>query len=58
MKLAKCRVFVELSNRSWIEMMSDYDGSRLVCGGGDLEENFDEAKLSEAMDKLEEVMLE
>ena len=57
MKLAKCRVFVELSDRSWVEMMSD-KGERIVCGGGDLEESFDLAKLSEAMDKLEEVMLE
>ena len=57
MKLSKCRVFVELSNHSWIEMMRDYDGKRIVCGEG-LEENFDEAKLSQAMDILEEVVLE
>jgi len=58
MKLSKCRVFVELSNHSWIEMMKDYDGNRIVCGGGDQEEDFDANKLSQAMDILEEVVLE
>lgn len=58
MKLSKLRVSIDLSNFAWIEMGENQDEKRYTCGGGDLEENFDQNKLSEALDKLKEAILE
>ena len=34
-KIATLKVFIELSDHSWIEMMQDVGGGRITCGGGD-----------------------
>lgn len=57
MKLSKLRVSIELSNKAWIEALENQDEQRIFCGEG-REDNFDESKLVEALDKLKEAILE
>ena len=52
MKMANLRVIIDLSNHGWIEATEDHDGTRHVSGGGNLEEDFDQTKLLEALDIL------
>ena len=51
------KVFIELSDHSWIEKIRDADGKQLTSGGGQ-EKLFDEVWLDIALNNLGEAMLE
>ncbi len=57
-KLATLKVFIELADHSWIEKIKKMDGTAITCGGGDLEESFDEVWLDIALNNLGEAILE
>ena len=55
-KLATLKVFIELSDHSWIEKIRDADGKQITSGGGS-EKNFDEVWLDIALNNLKEAIL-
>ena len=55
-KIATLKVFIELSDHSWIEKIREADGKQLTSGGGS-EKCFDEVWLDIALNNLGEAII-